>query len=312
MTEFDDLKRIHAISDTTVFQRFVYRYPDKQYQSWLGAHFTKVGIDFDYEPPLQDRVFAGIANHFMDVSFKRALSLAEGKQRDNPIPRFEKLFDRIEREFLTTSLAFFSADRPELKSEHTFLMHGELFLLRLLSSFKAARYLLNLGYFCEPLTILRSSLEQLSWAYAIGLKFDQQQFNKPKPSRCITTFQERFSSAGQLYGALSKYSHMEFDAQKHFVLSSPSRAGIMQQSTEFKFFGLLTYAFVIIAFQFLCRDICKFYRANYDKNYKIRNLVLPLKYLLSHSLMIPELDRDEIAATLSEIYFRTFPAKAAY
>src|SRR5262249_48766646 len=112
---------------------FVYRYPDKQYQSWLGANFTRIGIDFDYDKGFLDRVYAGIANHFFDYSFRSALKLVENKSREDKIPLFEKKFDQVERRFFETSHAFLSAKRPTVLDEHAGVLHAELFLMRLLS-----------------------------------------------------------------------------------------------------------------------------------------------------------------------------------
>jgi hypothetical protein len=182
-------------------------------------------------------------------------------------------------------------------------------MLRLLSSFRAARYLINWGFFLEPLTILRSSLEQLAWCYAVGKKFNRLQFDNPQPSKCIPIFKGRYPAAGLLYGALSRFSHLEFEAQKHFVTGDSTTSGVMQQSTEFKFFGLIFYSFLLMAFQYICRDFADFYKQEYDVSHSLKNIILPFRYLIAHALLRPELDNDEIAATLSLIYFEIFPSK---
>jgi hypothetical protein len=99
---------------------------------------------------------------------------------------------------------------------------------------------------------------------------------------------------------------MEFEAQKHFVVGGQKQSGVMQQSTEFKFFGLLLYSFLLIETQYVCRDFAEFYRNNYGVKIRLYNVILPLRLLVSHALLSPELDKDEIAATLSEIYFSLF------
>jgi hypothetical protein len=250
------MKRLNAAAQIDFFNQFVRRYPDKQYQTWLGAHFTMVGVDYNYGKALQDRVFAGIANYFLGYSFSSAMKLTKDIKRENDMPRFEQKFDSVERAFYSTSTSFLQAERPEVISDgHHLVIHAELFLLRLLTSLHAARRLINWGFFSEPLTILRSALEQLAWIYALGVALDQKQLDKPQPSKCIGLFRARFAPAGYLYGALSRFSHMEFEAQKHFVATSPEGSGVMQQSTEFKFFGLLFYSYLLIAYQFVCRDL---------------------------------------------------------
>jgi hypothetical protein len=307
----DMSQRLHSITTPEFFSEFVYRYPDKQHETWLGAQFVNVGIDFSYPKSLQDRIFAGIANHFMDVSFPRALKLTKDIHNADQIPRFERKFNDVERFFFASAHKFLTSERPELLPQHELVAHAELFLLRSLSSFRASRYLINLGFFSEPLTILRSALEQLAWCDSVGVRLDERQFKNPQPSKCLATFKQRLSGAGQLYGILSDYSHMEFEAQKHFVTLDEKRPGVMQQSTEFKFFGLIVYALLIIAFQMVCRDIVNFYKKNYDRHYRISNAVLPLRYLIAYALMRPELDNDEIAARLSEVYFCVFKPQTA-
>jgi len=305
-------KRIHATVAAEFFQTFVLKYPDKQYQTWLGGHQVRIGTDFNYDNRLLERVAAAIVSHFGDFSFPSALRILKDNPQSQPaIPRFEQLFDAIESRFQSTSLSFLQEGRlhTKLSDEHAGVIHAELFLLRLLSSLVAARRLLNWGFFSEPLTVLRSNLEELAWAYAVGVKFDRKQLSAPNPSKCIGSFKERFPAAGHLYGSLSKFSHMEFGAQKHFVLHATAGRGpgVMGQSIEFKFFGMLFYSFVLIAYQYVCRDLRKFYKENYGLTLCLQNLVLPLRHLVQHALMQPELDNDEIALELSDIYFRIFP-----
>jgi hypothetical protein len=240
------VKRLNATAQSDFFNKFVRRYPDKQYQTWLGAHYTMVGVDYTYDKNLQDRIFAGIANYFFGYSFSAAMKLTKDKARTNDMPIFERKFDLVESTFYSTSAAFLQAERPEaIQDGHQLVVHAELFLLRLLTSLQAARRLINWGFFCEPLTILRSALEQLAWTYVVGVELDQKQLDKPQPSKCIGPFRSRFAPAGYLYGALSRFSHMDFEAQKHFVATSDAGSGVMQQSTEFKFFGLLFYAYIL-------------------------------------------------------------------
>jgi hypothetical protein len=302
--------RIHSAATPEFFRTFVVMYPNKQYQAWLGREHMNVhvGFDYSYDKQLLDKLSASMINHFNGLSFSRALTIARNSQRDNPIP----IFDSVDNLFHLTSSAFLQTRRPNnlLRDEHKGIIHAELFLLRLLSSFEAARRLINWGFFVEPLTILRSSLEQLSWAYAVGVNFDRAQLDNPTPTKCVGKFRERFVAAGLLYGALSRFSHMDFEGQKHFVIKEETGAGIMAQSTEFKFFGLLFYSFLLIAYQLVCRDLREFYSSRCCFDLDLKNIVLPLKHLVGHALMRAELDRDEIAATLSLIYFNTFAPRA--
>lgn len=298
------MKRLNATTDVEFFQQFVQRYPDKQYQTWLGSGFVKVGIDYDYEEELKNKVFAGLASHFLDYSFASALKLARGIDNTDNLPKFEQKFDTVESVFYLTSFDFLQAHRPiTIADKHLPIQHAELFLLRTLTSLRASRSLINWGYFSEPLTILRSALEQISWAYAVGVIFNEQQLNRPNPSKCIGIFQKRFAPAGRLYGSLSRFSHMDFEAQRHFVATSGDRAGVIQQSTEFKFFGMLFSALIMISFQIVCRDLREIYNKEYGVNYRIRNSTLPLRSLLNYALARPEIRNDYVANELREILF---------
>ena len=249
------------------------------------------------------------------MSLPTALKYAKRSQGldASSIPRFEQLFDKVERRFHSTSLRFLTESRQHraLAEEHQGIMHAELFLLRALSSLTAARRLINWGYLSEPLTILRSTLEELAWAYAVGVIFDQKQLSKPNPSKCIGAFKARFSAAGLLYGVLSRFSHMEFEAQKHFVAIDQPNTGVMERSIEFKFFGLLFFSFLLVAYQYACRDLQRFYAEQHGLQIHLDNIVLPVRHLAGHALMQAQLDRDEIAAELLLIYFNVFPPKSA-
>ena len=292
------------------------RYPDKQYQTWVGGEHIRLGTDFDYDDELLKKVAAAVVSHFGDFSFSSALRIlkAHKRKRKSLLPRFEQLFDVVESRFHATSLRFLKADRPnDIEEQYNGVVHAELFLLRLLSSFVAARRLINWGFFSEPLTILRSSLEQLAWCYAVGVNFDKKQLENPNPSKCIGIFKARFQSAGQLYGALSRFSHMDFEGQKHFVLSVTDtfpNGGVMHQSIEFKFFGLMFYSLLLIAYQAVCRDLRSFYLEKHGMKFPLSNIIIQLRYLVWHALMQPQLDGDEIAATLSLIYFDCFPSQS--
>jgi hypothetical protein len=70
-----NLKRIHSTANTDFFKRFVLRYPDKQYQTWLGGHHIQLGIDHDYNDDLRTKVAAAVVSHFGDFSFSSALNI---------------------------------------------------------------------------------------------------------------------------------------------------------------------------------------------------------------------------------------------
>lgn len=307
-------QRIHGLASPEFFHSFVARYHDKQYQTWLGRHWTEIGVDYDQDEALRKRIAAAIVSHFSEMSFATALKTMDAKSSTNDpaaIPRFEKMVDRVEAQFHSASLAFLDKVRPAgiIKDEHSGIIHAELFLLRLLTSFQASRRLINWGFFSEPLAILRSGLEQLAWAYAVGVEFNRKQLDKPNPPACIGIFKRRFAGAGLLYGALSDFSHMDFDAQKHFVYKEVTHAGVVLQSTEFKFFGLLFQQLLMIAYHYVLRDLRIYYINECGLDLPLRNIAHLLRHLVSHALMRPELDQDEIASRLSGIYFEIFPPR---
>jgi hypothetical protein len=304
------MDRLNSTVPSDFFSRYVYRYHDKQYQTYLGKNFVEVGIDYQYDRELLDNLSAAIISRYADMSYATALKYRKGTRRDNGIPHFERLFDLVESTFLTTTEHFLTNERPDLSDDHSLLVNAEVFLLRVPASLNAARYLINWGFFQEPLTLLRSTLEQLAWCYRVGTRFDTQQVDRPEPTKCISDLGTIFPAAGPLYGALTAFSHMQFEAQTHFLTSTNSNPGMMQRSIEFKFFGLLFYAFVLIATQYVCREFSKFYQNNYNCKYNLRNAVLPLKLLMSHALDRPELKNDYIASTITKLYLALFNNRA--
>jgi hypothetical protein len=64
--------------------------------------------------------------------------------------------------------------------------------------------------------------------------------------------EELCPESARLYGILSNLTHMDFEAQKHFVSAKGEYLGITFQSTEFKLYGVLTYHLVVGIYGYCC------------------------------------------------------------
>ncbi len=80
-------------------------------------------------------------------------------------------------------------------------------LIRLETSFKAAKVLIKRGYNFESLDICRLILEQIAWAYNIHELEDETVF-KILPTKSIAKLKNLLTKIGHLYGLLSKEAHM--------------------------------------------------------------------------------------------------------
>lgn len=264
MDQDQEFRRLWSVAAEEKVNALVYRFPDKDYESWLGGFGYKNGIDFTYPDTLLDRVAAGIISYQARMSLQTALKYAQkGESRLDRLPRFDRLFQVVSDLFLSKFDDFFRLDRPTLADPHGSYVHAELFLWRTLSAFKGARTLINRGFLAEPAAVLRTALEQVAWCYAVSINADAGQLEHRDPPKCIAQLRKFRPGSARLYGLLSNLGHMDFDAQKHFVSAKGDFLGITFQSTEFKAYGVLCYLLVMALYSEVARQIIAFYRRDY-------------------------------------------------
>jgi len=81
-------------------------------------------------------------------------------------------------------------------------------LVRLETSFRASGLLIRLGCIFEASSLCRMILEQIAWAYSIH-ELDDEKIFKLSPRKAIRNLKNLLPYAGETYGFLSKYTHLE-------------------------------------------------------------------------------------------------------
>ena len=98
-------------------------------------------------------------------------------------------------------------DKIENKPDKVGLFAAGAALIRLETSFRAAKALIKRGYNFEALGVCRLILEQMAWAYNIHELEDGTVF-KILPTKSIAKLKNLIPNAGHLYGLLSKQAHI--------------------------------------------------------------------------------------------------------
>lgn len=242
-------------------------YPEIDFDSWLGGELYPVGIHSHYPEDLLDRLAAGVISYVLQTQ---------------PNTEYKKIKGNVDRsleiyginlkinEFIHRSIKdigkFFQVERPDFISEnHAGLVIGDSFLFRCVSSFYAALTLANRGYLQEPISVIRSSTETISWAYQISNEPDPNKIHKLKSRRSIGKSKEIFPHVGEFYGYLSNMSHLEFESQINFFDISDGRLGIMMRSSTFKCYSLVCLL-ILISYHTI---VCKYYYEKMFENNKI-------------------------------------------
>jgi len=98
-------------------------------------------------------------------------------------------------------------DKIENKPDKVGLFAAGAALIRLETSFRAAKALIKRGYNFEALGVCRLILEQMAWAYNIHELEDGTVF-KILPTKSVAKLKNLIPNAGHLYGLLSKQAHI--------------------------------------------------------------------------------------------------------
>ncbi len=90
-------------------------------------------------------------------------------------------------------------------------------LTRLPSSFFCAHLMYELGHRYEGHAISRLILEQLAWAYAAFKAQDVEIVKKIRTTKTLSTLTSFAPQAGELYGFLSKKTHIDYSIHPEFL-----------------------------------------------------------------------------------------------
>lgn len=98
-------------------------------------------------------------------------------------------------------------DKIEDKPDKVGLFAAGAALIRLETSFKAAKTLIKRGYNFEALGICRLILEQIAWAYNVHELEDKMVF-EINPTKSIAELKKLLPNVGRVYGLLSDEAHI--------------------------------------------------------------------------------------------------------
>jgi hypothetical protein len=98
-------------------------------------------------------------------------------------------------------------DKIENKPDKVGLFAAGAALIRLETSFKAAKALIRRGYNFEALGICRLILEQIAWAYSISELEDETVF-ETNPTKSVAALKRLLPNIGRVYGRLSDEAHI--------------------------------------------------------------------------------------------------------
>jgi hypothetical protein len=98
-------------------------------------------------------------------------------------------------------------DKIEDKPDKVGLFAAGAALIRLETSFKAAKALIKRGYNFEALGICRLILEQIAWAYSVHELEDEMVF-EINPTKSIAELKKLLPNVGRVYGLLSDEAHI--------------------------------------------------------------------------------------------------------
>lgn len=94
---------------------------------------------------------------------------------------------------------------------------SELVLGRLVPTFLSCFFLLSQKFPFESAALIRAALEQTAWAYQVHQMDDFEKIFSCKPTKAISTLKKRYPMAGELYGHLSKMTHLDPSLHSSFI-----------------------------------------------------------------------------------------------
>lgn len=104
-------------------------------------------------------------------------------------------------------------------------------LCRLEASFKAAFGLVRKQYIFETDAVAKVILEQLAWAYSAN-ELNEDSLLKLKPNKCITKFKEFFPRAGEFYGRVNKWAHLDPFIVKEYEKFHNNKVDVVRRSHQ--------------------------------------------------------------------------------
>lgn len=83
-------------------------------------------------------------------------------------------------------------------------------------------------------------LEQIAWAYAASEFDDLEKIEKLSPNRSISRLKEVYPYAGELYGHLSKKTHIDYSSHLEFLDIQEEKNVVLHAKPEFQEYAAVT------------------------------------------------------------------------
>lgn len=118
---------------------------------------------------------------------------------------------------------------------------SSLVLERLPTSFFSSHLLYRIGQKYEGHAVSRMILEQMAWAYAAADYSDLDKIKNISPTKSVSRLKEIYPQAGELYGYLSKKTHIDYSSHFEFLTVQSEKNVVLHSNSDFQ-----EYAKIII------------------------------------------------------------------
>lgn len=207
----------------------------------IGLDEDAIGLPQSATPDLKRKIIAAAVAHKLRIS----LSYAEKRYvQDEEIrqarePGLSRKINNLFQLGNSGLCSYVEALQDNYNEEASTLDDlSNQFFYRNMAGLEAAKKLSDLGYLCEVAVILRSLLEQFAFAAKVRTLPRETDLEKVKAIECLNFLKSIESSAGRLYGLLSKYTHFEFDHHTHFFSRSPEAIFTIQKDSVLRAYSI--------------------------------------------------------------------------
>lgn len=114
---------------------------------------------------------------------------------------------------------------------------ASLALERLPPSFFCAHFLYRMGHSYEGHAVSRLILEQVAWAYAAHALDDLEAIKKIDTTRALSRLKRFAPVAGEMYGFLSKKTHIDYSSHREFLQVEDGRNVVLHAQSRYAEYG---------------------------------------------------------------------------
>lgn len=211
----------HSNEDGQSYKSLFPLLPNYVVQRTVGIRNLRVGLSKDVPDDLRSKILAAL------VSFRLGVELSYAEKRyvqPSVSSRWLGLTDRIDDiyEYGQSRLEKYAISLTQ-RARGNLQDLSAHFFYRNVGAFDASKRLSELGYLCEVATILRTALEQFALCARLWTAEESEKIKSIRALHSLNALKPYSPNAGKLYGALSKYTHFEYDNHTHFFAVSPEK-----------------------------------------------------------------------------------------